>query len=349
MSYGTRVPPLWFHHSANFGHDIPGHPEQPQRIRSLEARLARGDWFGWERREAPTVERELLYAVHPERYVDFIEGHCALGGAIDADTVAVEGTWDLITRAAGGAVAVVDALMAGEAPYGFSGMRPPGHHAEAEHAMGFCFFNSIAVAARHATNHHGLERVLIFDWDVHHGNGTNHSFQRDADILFASIHQMPLYPGSGAASDIGSGPGEGYTVNLPVPAGTGDDAYRSLTEHVVCGLVRAWKPQLVLVSAGFDAHAADPLASCRVTEAGFAGMTASLRRACSEVGAPLGMVLEGGYAVDALAESVAALSPILAAAEDPIAEDVPLHPLAQQAASRLRAQWPALADSLPAH
>src|SRR5690606_26923410 len=139
----------------------------------------------------------------------------------------------------------------------------------------------------------------------------NEIFHRDRDVLFASIHESPLYPGTGPADDVGSGPGEGYTVNLPVPAGTGDDAYRSLIEHVVCALVAAWEPELVLVSAGFDAHQADPLASCRVTDAGFAAMTASLRRACDAVGAPLGLVLEGGYDVDALSGSMAALVPVL--------------------------------------
>ncbi len=309
--------------------------------------MDRNDWFGWERREAPMATREQLSAVHPEAYVDFIDRHCASGGgAIDADTVAVEGTWETITRAAGGAVAVVDAVMTGEAPFAMSGMRPPGHHAEAAQAMGFCFFNSIAVGARHATAKYGLERVMIFDWDVHHGNGTNYIFHADPDVLFCSIHQMPLYPGTGAASDVGTGRGEGFTVNLPVPPGTGDDAYRSLTEHVACQLVRDFKPQLVLVSAGFDAHAADPLASCRVTEAGFAGMTASLRRVCASVSAPLGLVLEGGYAVNALAESVAGLAPVLAASDPPPEETIALHPLAEQAAQRLERFWPSVPAAL---
>jgi len=310
--------------------------------------MERDDWFGWERREAPAATREQLMGVHPERYVDFIQSHCeAGGGAIDSDTVAVEGTWETITRAAGGAVAVVDAVMTGDASYAFSGMRPPGHHAEAGQAMGFCFFNSAAVAARHATTRYGLDRVLVFDWDVHHGNGTNYIFHADADVLYSSIHQMPLYPGTGAASDTGTGAGEGYTINLPVPAGTGDDAYRSLVEHVIAPLVGDWKPQLVLVSAGFDAHAADPLASCMVTEAGFAGMTASLRRACTAGGVPLGFVLEGGYAVDALAESVAAVAPLLASGEEPEPQEVALHPLAEKALSRLQARWPSLAGSQP--
>ena len=210
------------------------------------------------------------------------------------------GTYGAALRACGGAVALVDALLGGAAAVGVSALRPPGHHAEAARAMGFCFFGNVAVAARRATSAHGLSRVMIVDWDVHHGNGTNDIFHADADVLFLSIHESPLYPGTGPASDVGSGAGEGYTVNLPVPGGSGDAVYRSLIEHVACGLIRSWEPELVLVSAGFDAHRDDPLATCRVTEAGFAGMTASLRRACDGVGAPMGLVLEGGYDLGAL-------------------------------------------------
>jgi acetoin utilization deacetylase AcuC-like enzyme len=160
-------------------------------------------------------------------------------------------------------------------------------------------------------------------------------------VLFCSIHEWPLYPGTGPATDVGSGAGEGYTVNLPVPGGSGDDVHGSLVEHVVAPLIRGWEPELVLVSAGFDAHRADPLATCELSEAGFVGMTASLRRACAEVGAPLGVVLEGGYAVDALAASMAAVVPVLGAASVPAADDLAVHPLAVDAGERLAAWWPA--------
>ena len=210
--------------------------------------------------------------------------------------------------------------------------------------MGFCFFDNVAVAARHATAAHGLERVLILDWDVHHGNGTNDIFHADDDVLFVSIHEWPLYPGTGPASDAGSGAGEGYTVNLPVPAGSGDETYRSLVDHVTCGLIESWEPQLVLVSAGFDAHRLDPLAQCSVTEAGYAAMTGSLRRACAAVGAPMGLVLEGGYSLEALCGSVAALAPVLGAEDVPAAGgEVDVHPLAARALERLGRWWPALA------
>jgi acetoin utilization deacetylase AcuC-like enzyme len=333
--------PIWFRHDASLAHDIPGHPERPDRIRALEAEMKRHDWFGCDVRDAPPTERELLLAVHPESHVSFIEEICARGGgAIDADTYAMEHTWDAVLRAAGGAAALADELLEG-ARFGVSALRPPGHHAEPTRAMGFCFFNNVAVAAARAASAHGCERVLILDWDVHHGNGTNEIFHSDPGVLFISIHQSPLYPGTGPASDVGSGAGEGYTVNLPVPPRSGDETYGSLVEHVACPLIAAWEPQLVLVSAGFDAHRRDPLADCMVTEAGYAGMTGSLRRACDAVGAPLGVVLEGGYDLDALALSMAALVPVLIADEAPPAgEGLEPDPLALEAVRRLERWWP---------
>jgi len=324
-------------------HDVPGHPERPARIVALEAEMGRHDWFGCERRDAPRAELELLTAVHPPEHVAAIEALSARGGgAIDADTFVVPGTYEAALRAAGGAAALVDALLAEGAPTGVSALRPPGHHAERARAMGFCYFANVAVAARRATSAHGLERVMVLDWDVHHGNGTNDIFHADADVLFLSIHESPLYPGTGPESDAGSGAGEGYTVNLPVPGGSGDAAYRSLVEHVACALIAAWEPQLLLVSAGFDAHRDDPLATCLVSEAGFAAMTASLRRACAGVGAPMGLVLEGGYDLGALAHSMAALMPVLVAPAPPAAEPLERHPLADRAVARLARRWPGL-------
>jgi acetoin utilization deacetylase AcuC-like enzyme len=336
---------LWLRDDDFMAHDVPGHPERPARIRALEAEMSAHGWFGAARVPAPEVARELLLPVHPEAHVASIEALCADGGGpIDADTYAVPGTFTAALRAAGGAVGLVDALLGGEADVGVSALRPPGHHAEAARAMGFCFFANAAVAARRAIAAHGLSRVMIVDWDVHHGNGTNDIFHADDDVLFVSVHESPLYPGTGPASDVGSGPGEGYTVNLPVPGGSGDAAYRSLVEHVACGLIRSWEPQLVLVSAGFDAHRDDPLATCRVSEAGFAGMAASLRRAADGVGAPLGVVLEGGYDLGALSRSMAAVMPVLVDGATPGAGavDVDLHPLAREALGRLGRWWPEL-------
>ncbi len=333
---------LWLRHDDIFAHDVPGHPERPARIRALEAEMSAHDWFGVARESAEEVPRDVLELVHPASHVDFVRSLSeAGGGAIDADTFVVPGTYGAALRACGGAVRLVDALLGGEAATGVSALRPPGHHAEVARAMGFCFFGNAAVAARRATSAHGLSRVMIVDWDVHHGNGTNDIFHADADVLFVSIHESPLYPGTGPESDVGSGDGTGYTVNLPVPGGSGDAVYRSLVEHVACGLIRSWEPELVLISAGFDAHRDDPLATCRVSEAGFAGMTASLRRACDGVGAPLGLVLEGGYDLGALSGSMAALMPVLVDGATPGEQSVAVevHPLARRAADRLSAWW----------
>jgi acetoin utilization deacetylase AcuC-like enzyme len=209
--------------------------------------------------------------------------------------------------------------------------------------MGFCFFNNIAVAAAHARAAHGADRVLIFDWDVHHGNGTQDIFYESPHVLFVSAHQWPLYPGTGRGTEVGRGEGQGHTVNLPVPPGTGDPGYVSLAEHVVAPLIAAYRPQLVLISAGFDAHRSDPLASCVVTEEGYVRMTAALRRACDALDVPLGLVLEGGYSVEALADSVSALMPVLLAEATPDPVDVAIDDLARMARKRIEPYWPGLA------
>ncbi len=339
--YGTRVArPLWLHHPASLAHDIPGHPERPQRLIGLETALEAQDWFGWERVRSPEATREQLLRVHPESHLDLIESLCAAGGGqLDADTACIPETWEAAVRGAGGSVALVDALLGGAAPTGFAAHRPPGHHAEPARAMGFCFFANAAVAAEHARAVHGVDRVLVVDWDVHHGNGTEACFADRRDVLFASIHQSPLYPGTGPASFAGIGAGEGFNVNLPVPPGAGDGTFASLVEHVVVPLARAYEPGLILVSAGFDAHALDPLASCQVTEAGFVAMTASLRRVAAELAAPLGLLLEGGYSVEALARSVCALLPTLGGPQVPPAPTVAVDPLAAAALQRLAPWW----------
>jgi acetoin utilization deacetylase AcuC-like enzyme len=336
--------PVFLEHRSSLGHDTGGHPEQPARMVAIGQAMEEHEWLGYERVSSPEVERETLTAIHPASYVDSIERACASGGGyLDADTIVSEGSFEAALHAAGGAVALVDLLLDRSAPVGFSAHRPPGHHAEPTRAMGFCLFDNIAVAARHALDRRGIERVLILDWDVHHGNGTNDIFHAIRGVLFVSIHQSPLYPGTGAAGDVGSGAGEGFTVNLPVPPGTGDPVYRSLVDHLVVPLARAFGPQLVLISAGYDAHAEDPLADCRVTEVGFAAMAASMRAVADELEAPVGGVLEGGYALGALGRSVVATLQSLAGSSDAAAEVVPVAPLARDALGRLERWWPGLA------
>jgi acetoin utilization deacetylase AcuC-like enzyme len=344
MCRAMTTAPVFLHHPSSLEHDTGAHPERAERIVAIESELERLGWLGFERIDSPAVERETLTAVHPERYVEWIERVAARGGgALDMDTLMSSGSYNAALHAAGGAVHLVDLLLDGSAPTGFSSHRPPGHHAEPAQAMGFCLFNNIAVAARHAVSSRGLERVLILDWDVHHGNGTNDIFRASREVLFVSIHQRALYPGTGAVTDVGVGDAAGYTVNLPVPAGSGDAVYGSLVEHVAVPLARAYEPRLILVSAGYDAHRDDPLAGCTVTDAGFATMASSARRVAAELGVPIGGVLEGGYDLGALARSVAATLEVLGAGAPPApSEELAVAPEAEQARRRLAEWWPSL-------
>ncbi len=338
-------PAVLLSHPSSLEHDTGVHPERAARITAIEDELAARGGLGLERVSSPAASRELLHAVHPPAYVDSIERFVSAGGgAIDVDTVCSPGSWDAALHGAGGAAAVVDLLLGGSASFACSAHRPPGHHAEAARAMGFCLFNHVAVAARRAlAGGYGVERVLVFDWDVHHGNGTNDIFHATDEVLFVSVHEWPLYPGSGAASDVGSGRGEGHTVNLPVPARSGDETFVSMVSHVVAPLARAYRPGLILISAGFDAHADDPLADCRVTDAGFAAMAASMRAVAAELEVPAGLVLEGGYDLGALSRSLCEVLDVFGRSDAPAAPAVDVHPLAREAQQRLAARWPAFA------
>jgi acetoin utilization deacetylase AcuC-like enzyme len=298
-------------HPSSLAHDpregLPGHPENPERLRAIERALETRDWLGWERREAPRPTEEDLLRVHSAAQVERVRELCRSGGGIiDADTYAGAASYDAALHAAGAACEMTRLLLGGEADGGFCAVRPPGHHAEPERAMGFCLFDGIAAAAALAIAELGAKRVFILDWDVHHGNGTAEIFRERGDVLFASIHQGGIFPGSGALSDAGSGPGEGATLNLPVPAGSGEDVWLSLLTRVALPAARAFAPDLVLISAGFDAHRDDPLAECRLETSSFARMACHVRDAAREWGAPVGAVLEGGYDLLATADSVVA-------------------------------------------
>ena len=337
------MPRVFLEHPSSLEHDTGSHPEQASRIPAIEAELTGRGWLGYERVRSPEVGRDVLELVHPPEYVEAIERISAAGGgALDPDTLMSAGSFEAALHSAGGAVRLVELLLDGEAEAVFSAHRPPGHHALPTRAMGFCLFNNVAVAARFALDRRGLDRVMVIDWDVHHGNGTNDVFRATDEVLFLSIHQSPLYPGTGPASDIGTGPGEGYTVNLPVPPGSGDDVFVSLVEHVAVPLAVAFAPQLILVSAGYDAHREDPLGECTVTDGGFAQMARSVRAMAAEIDVPVGCVLEGGYAPRALARSVAST---MEAMVTPAAEGgpkLPVTPLADAARRRLDVWWPNL-------
>jgi acetoin utilization deacetylase AcuC-like enzyme len=339
--------PGFFSHPSSAAHETGSHPEAAGRIEAVMAELARRSFLGYEPLESPAVERAVLERVHPAPYVDALERLAAAGGgALDADTLMSGGSFDAALHAAGGAVAMVERLVSeGPGAIGFSAHRPPGHHALPRRAMGFCLFNSIAVAARHALADLGLERVLILDWDVHHGNGTNDIFAHEREVLFISIHQSPLYPGTGWVTDVGSGRGHGYTVNLPVPPGSDDAVFVSLVRDVVVPLGERYRPQLVLISAGFDAHRADPLAECLVTEGGFAAMAGLMRDLAAGLEVPLGAVLEGGYDVAALSRSVAVTMEVLAGGDaGTLGATTEPTRLAAEARARLSEDsWPGLA------
>jgi acetoin utilization deacetylase AcuC-like enzyme len=331
--------PLYFRHDSSLEHETGAHPEGPGRIPAIEREMERRDWLGYERREAPEVTREQLCAVHPASYVDEVRAMSERGGgSFDPDTVASPGSYVAALHAAGGACALVDALVSGDASVGFCGMRPPGHHALPTVAMGFCLFNNVAVAAQHALDSLGLERVFVLDWDVHHGNGTNDIFNESDDVLFASIHQFPWYPGTGPLDDVGVAAGEGYTINLPAPTGSGDEVWLSYVEHIVVPAALEFQPQLVLVSAGFDAHRHDPLGSCMLDESSFAAMARWVRHVGDSVGAPVGALLEGGYDLGALAASCAASLEALRDGGDP--GSVERDPHVHRAGAFLARWWP---------
>jgi acetoin utilization deacetylase AcuC-like enzyme len=291
------------------GHDTGSHPENAQRLIAILAHLDReGLLEGRRIFEPEAVPFEALAAVHDPALIEQVLEAAEAGGRwLDADTYVSPGSYEAAAYAAGGALLAVDAVLHDDPRRAFVLSRPPGHHATRERAMGFCLFNGIAAAAQYALDRHGLERVAIVDWDVHHGNGTQDIFYTSGRVLYASLHQWPLYPGTGRREETGQGPGRGATLNIPLPPGADDRAYLEAFDREVAPRVREFAPQLLLVSAGYDAHRDDPLAMMRLTEDGFAELTRRVKQLAAEhCQGRLVLVLEGGYHPDALARSVAA-------------------------------------------
>ena len=302
------MPRVGLHHdSAHTAHDVPDHPEQPARVEAILAHLAA---TGIVEQLAPIPEHgasvEDLLLVHDRALVDLIRRAEAMGGAwLDMDTAVLPGSYDAAARAVGGALQAVDMVLDGTLDSAFCIDRPPGHHATPVRAMGFCLFNHVAIAARHALRRRGLSRVAIVDFDVHHGNGTQDAFYADHDVLYCSLHEYPYYPGTGHWRETGEGPAAGTTVNLSLPAGSGDAEYLAAFDRVVLPAVRRFAPELILVSAGFDAHLADPLADMALSEAGYEAMARRLAESAGDLcGGRLVFVLEGGYRLEAMARSV---------------------------------------------
>ena len=303
---GSALTTLLLHHAAFHEHVTPvGHPERADRLKALHAALDNQDFAALTRVEAPLADAEAALLCHPEAYVEAIRKAVPSEGfsRIDMDTTVSPGSWEAAMRAIGAALYVVDAVAQGEAVNAFCAVRPPGHHAETQRAMGFCLFNTAAIAARHAQKRHGMEKIAIVDWDVHHGNGTQAIFWSDPSVLYASTHQMPLFPGTGALSETGAG----NIFNAPLDPGDGSNDFREAFRERILPAVRAFGPELIIISAGFDAHRRDPLAEINLDAEDFSWATAELMDiADHSANGRVVALLEGGYDLRGLAESAAA-------------------------------------------
>lgn len=322
--------PLLYYADVFLKHQTPDHPESPLRLETILKRLHDSHlWQELPHRSPTPIAEDLLFSLHDPAYVRMLERFCNSAGTgqrIDENTVVSEGSYRAALLAAGAAVNLVEALLAGECQSAFCLARPPGHHAMPAYTMGFCLFNNVALAARHALNQ-GLKRVMILDWDAHHGNATEHMFYSDPRVLFVSWHQTPNWPGTGALEDRGEGAGFGTNVNLPMPMRYGNAEYLRTFKEIIEPLAEAYRPELILVSAGYDAHLADLLTNMGLTARGYSEMTAEVMKLAERhCGGKVGFILEGGYNVTALAASVDGTLQTLVK-EDVVSPEEPFLPL----------------------
>ncbi len=321
-----------------------GHPERADRLSAILRRLEREplDGLEWAVPRPATVDQ--VRRVHSVAHVDRVNVMRGLAGQLDPDTGVSHGSVEAAYLAAGASIEAVEALATGRFKRAFALVRPPGHHAERDRSMGFCLFNNIAVAAEHARAVLGFERIMIVDWDVHHCNGTQSSFYDRDDVLVISSHRSPFYPGTGALGETGTGVGEGYTVNMPLPPGLADEVICNLYRALLPAIADEYAPDLVLVSAGFDAHSHDPLGGLRMTEAGFASICGIVRDiADRHAGGKLALFLEGGYDLDALASSTRACMEVMTGAPSPtidVRTDIQGDQLVKQIAAAHSKYWP---------
>ena len=293
------------YHPDHVHHDTgPNHPERPDRLRAcLSALQASEVWEALHPIESIPANVEQLCYAHEPAYPAHIKRHCELELPLTYDTTVVKASFDVATLAAGAVLRTAEAVVTGAVKNGFALVRPPGHHATQNRSMGFCLFNNIAIAARYLQREHGVGKVAIVDWDVHHGNGTHDIFYEDGSVFFFSIHESPLYPGTGSGYERGSGAGRGTTLNVPMPAGSGDAEYIAVFTDILLPTLQAFGPEMVLISAGFDAHYLDPLAGTELTADGFATLTDLLLELTD---GQIISALEGGYSLEGVSESVVA-------------------------------------------